>query len=269
MQVTFDTNALNDVVSPENSQRGASGTANGIKVRAAIETGRIRGFFCETLVTLEGIQKKDRSEVLGSTRLNTQMNSTAPNTMTLNIGVVQDRKPLDPQLTNKIQAAKALGVRALRAPARIGWIRIKDEDDTFFAPDGPTEELLSRMDRVNEMATTIAARGLGQAVAQTLGLQFLARDDISQPTLWFQGLRRAKSNGERQKVAKVVAEWADGDSLAAHYGYGVDLFCSEDFGKNASTASILDDDNRAWLTDTFGVRFVTMAQLADLADLAT
>jgi hypothetical protein len=66
MRVTFDTNALNDVISPETSQRGASGTANGIKVRAAVvEAGRVQGFFCETLVTLEGIQKRDRSDVFG------------------------------------------------------------------------------------------------------------------------------------------------------------------------------------------------------------
>jgi hypothetical protein len=264
MRVTFDTNALNDVISPETSQRGANGTANGTKVRAAIEAGRVQGFFCETLVTLEGIRRRDRSDVLGSTRLHSEITSTDRNTIAINISVLQDRKPLDPEFTNKIQAAKALGLRALRSPARMGWIRINDEDGTFFAPDGSTTELLDRMDKVNEMATTIAVRGLGQAIGVALGLQFLARDGISQPTLWFQGLRRAKSNGERQKVVRAVAEWADGDSVAAHYGYGIDLFCSEDFGKNASTASILDDDNRAWLTNTFGVQFATMAQLADL-----
>jgi len=96
------------------------------------------------------------------------------------------------------------------------------------------------------------------------GLRRLRRRDTSQPTLWFQGLRRAKSNGERQKVAKAVAEWADGDSVAAHYGYGIKLFCSEDFGSGASKASVLDPDNRAWLTGTFGIQFVTMAQLADM-----
>ncbi len=264
MRVTFDTNALNDVISPETSQRGASGTANGIKVRAAIEAGRVQGFFCETLVTLEGIQKRDRGHVLGSTRLHTQMTSTDESTITINIGVLQDRKPLDPEFTHKIEAAKALGLRALRAPARMGWIRIKDEDGTFFAPDGSTMELLARMDKVNEMATTIAVRGVGQATAVALGLQFLARDGISQPTLWFQGLRRARSNSERQKVVKAVAEWADGDSIAAHYGYGIDLFCSEDFGKSTSRPSTLDCNNRKWLNEEFGVQFVTMSELAKM-----
>jgi hypothetical protein len=267
MRVTFDTNALNDLISPETSQRGARGTANGIKVRAAIEAGRVQGFFCETLVTLEGIQRKDRPSVLGSTRLESEIKPTGENTINISLTVKQDRKPLDSEFTVKIQSAKNLGLQALRAPARMGWIRIKDEDGTFFAPDGSTTELLDRMDKVNEMATTIAVHGVGQASAVTLGLQLLAREGIPQPTLWFQGLRYAYGNSERQKVAKAVAEWADGDSVAAHYGYGNDLFCSEDFGKNASTASILDDDNRAWLTDTFGVRFVTMAQLGDMVTI--
>lgn len=38
MRVTFDTNALSDVIASETSQRGALGTASGKKVRAAIET---------------------------------------------------------------------------------------------------------------------------------------------------------------------------------------------------------------------------------------
>jgi hypothetical protein len=231
MRVTFDTNALNDVLSLEVSQRGETVTANGAKVRAVIESGSVQGFFCETLVTLEGIQKKDRGDVLGSTRLHSTSTSADQKTIAINIRVLQDRKPLDSQFADKIRAAKALGLRALRAPARMAWIRIKDEDGTLFAPDGSTMELLARMDKVNEMATTLAIRGVGQATAVALGLQLLARDGISQPTLWFQGLRRAKSNGERKKVAKAVAEWADGDSIAAHYGYGIDLFCSEDFGR--------------------------------------
>jgi hypothetical protein len=69
---------------------------------------------------------------------------------------------------------------------------------------------------------------------------------------------------EQKKINRAVAEWADGDSVAAHYGYGIDLFCSEDFGKNASPASVFDDDSRAWLTEVFGIRFVTLGQLADM-----
>jgi hypothetical protein len=52
-----------------------------------------------------------------------------------------------------VQGAQTLGLRELRAPARMAWPRVKDEDGTFFPPDGPMVEFLARMDNVNDMAT--------------------------------------------------------------------------------------------------------------------
>jgi hypothetical protein len=71
VRVTFDTNALNDVIAPKTSQRGALGTASGKKVRAAIEADHVQGFFCKTLITLEGIKNADRIAVFGSTTVDT------------------------------------------------------------------------------------------------------------------------------------------------------------------------------------------------------
>jgi hypothetical protein len=70
MRVTFDTNALADVVAPATSQR-PNGATDGTKVRAAIRAGTVQGFFCETMITLEGIKNVDRSAVFGSTTTNT------------------------------------------------------------------------------------------------------------------------------------------------------------------------------------------------------
>jgi hypothetical protein len=41
--------------------------------------------------------------------------------------------------------------------------------------------------------------------------------------------------------------------VAAHYGFGIDQFCSEDFRKSASGRSVLDCDNRKWLSEEFGI----------------
>jgi hypothetical protein len=67
LRVTFDTNTLADVVSPEASQQPTN-PADAARVRAAIQLGKIQGFFSETLVSLEGVQTKDRAAVFGSTR---------------------------------------------------------------------------------------------------------------------------------------------------------------------------------------------------------
>ena len=42
------------------------------------------------------------------------------------------------------------------------------------------------------------------------------------------------------------------------------LFCSDDFGKNAPGPSVLDCINRKWLNEEFGVQFVTLCDLAKM-----
>jgi hypothetical protein len=69
--VTFDTNTLDKAARPERHPKDPA-RADFQKVHEALKTGRLRGYFSQTLVTLEGIEKKDRPEVFGSTRLETQ-----------------------------------------------------------------------------------------------------------------------------------------------------------------------------------------------------
>ena len=62
---------------------------------------------------------------------------------------------------------------------------------------------------------------------------------------------------------RAFSEWADGDSIAAHIAYGLDIFCSDDVGNSNSISSVLDNANRAWLSETYGVRFMTLEELAN------
>jgi hypothetical protein len=124
--ITFDTNTLDKAARPERHPKDPA-RADFRKVREALKTGRLRGYFSQTLVTLEGIEKKDRPEVLGSTRLESQSSSTAGNTINLTIAVKQDRKPRHRELSRRIQAAQLIGMRASRGPARLGdGISVKD-----------------------------------------------------------------------------------------------------------------------------------------------
>jgi hypothetical protein len=125
VRVTFDTNALSDVIAPETSQRGALGTASGKKVRAAIEADHVQGFFCETLITLEGVKNADRSAVFASTTVDTtNRHRTAPdgNGVTyMNMRVEQPaRKPLDQRQADRFQAAFALGMKLLLGAPIVG-----------------------------------------------------------------------------------------------------------------------------------------------------
>ena len=264
ISVTFDTCSLDTVVWPQTSQH-ENGETNGRKVRTAIEAGHVQGFFCEPLITLEGVQRKERPEVLGSTRLETQFSSPDDRTINITIAVKQDRNPLPRKFCERIQVAQAIGMRALKGPARIGWICVQDNEGTLFKSYGSVLELAARLDEVHDLATAIADRGVGHAVAVKLGLQFLTPDEIAKPTLWFEGLRRAQIKRERDQISRAIAEWADGDSVATHYGHGIDLFCTEDrAAQNAGQASVLDPTNKAWLQGEYGIKFVSLAKLAEM-----
>jgi hypothetical protein len=113
------------------------------------------------------------------------------------------------------------------------------------------------MKKVNDMAPKIACRDVGIAVAMELGKQSSKEAGISKPELWLTGLGRAQS---KRKVSNAANEWADGDTVAAHYGFGIDLLCSEDFGAN----SVFQPSNRKWLSGDFGIRFVTLAEPAEI-----
>lgn len=85
----------------------------------------------------------------------------------------------------------------------------------------------------NAMTIEITKRGLGQAAALEIGLEFSKRrDNLAEPELWLQGLGRALGKTERKKVVKATREWADGDSVGAHYGFGIELFCTEEEGRS-------------------------------------
>lgn len=69
LAVTFDTNTLDAVVWPVEKPTQHGTKAERTIVRAAVQAGRIRGFFSETVITVEGIKNAERSEVLGQTRV--------------------------------------------------------------------------------------------------------------------------------------------------------------------------------------------------------
>ena len=67
--VTFDTNTLADVISPETSQHPSDLGRCSTGSCCGSNRARSQGVFCETLITLEGIKNADRSAVFGSTSI--------------------------------------------------------------------------------------------------------------------------------------------------------------------------------------------------------
>jgi hypothetical protein len=265
MRITFDTNVLADVVSPETSQR-PTGCANGTMVRSALRSGYIQGMFCETLVTLEGIKNADRTAVFGSTSVRANYrHEIAPdgNGVThIDLRAEQEaRRALDQRQADRFLAAFDLGMKLLNVP-RVGTVGIDDPEGTRYLAERDEGQLARRLERYFNVVTAIEARGLGCAQAQRIAREIQSAVGGHRPFAFYLGSPR--NQAERKRINRAIAEWADGDSVAAHYSYNIDLFCSEDFGMNAPSASTLDNANRRWLTDEFGIRFVTLDELANI-----
>ncbi len=169
-----------------------------------------------------------------------------------------DRAPLHPEIINRITAAKALGVRVLKDPPRIGAFGLKDPTGEYYLSNDDRSQLGQWIDVAHKVGREIDARGFGFSQVKALG-QSLAADPAD---AWFRALHNAKDIHAQRAVQRAFGEWADGDNIAAHIPYGLDIFCTADIGKSNAGASVLDPTNRAWPTSAYGVNFVTVEDLA-------
>jgi hypothetical protein len=264
IKVTFDTNTVSGVVDPD-QQFGAADHAAYQAVHVAVEMGQIRGFFTEALVTLDAIGRKAKAEVLGAARFVSETASTGPNQITITLGPRWNRIDIDRRILARIETARAMGMRALIGPRRFGdSLVVRGFGEGFYEPHPSGAAFVAAADTANALDVAIVARGLGRAQVIELAKFLCQRDGVTGDP---QGLERPRSAAEGKKVRLAVNEWADGEALAAHAGYGNDLFCTDDRGGDLADRSILHPSHRVWLSETHGVTVVNVAELA--ARLAT
>ncbi len=120
----------------------------------------------------------------------------------------------------------------------------------------PVYEVL--LETLSECAEEIARIGGGISHAKQIGNRYLIG---SAP--WHIGIKNAPAT-EAENISKALAEWADGDAVAAHVGYKNDYFCTRDEGKSAGLSSVLSPQNRAILESKFGVKFISPESLCNL-----
>lgn len=251
MRVTLDSNVWQFVVRPELVPNHPHHD-DFVLTREALRTKRIEGFLSETFGTLEAFKNSAKPSYFSSIRPNVDVRTETVGNgalMSIGIGTNHGRHPgLKPILQDGLNAALSLGIRLMRAP-RIGlplpatFLHIE-----HFADEQDVPVSAERDNRWGEIVEAIEQRGVGPAVIRALS----------------QALRQGATSGpsDPTKFARAVAEWADGDSVAAHIAYKNDVFCTEDKGNSAGGPSILDGNNRVWLQATYGVKFATIGELA-------
>lgn len=278
MRVTFDTNTLDKVCRPDLSSRNPNQHLF-YKVHEAVKDKRIQGAFSETLLTIEGIKNIDRIDVFGNTtfaRVEEDVTQLRKENLEENVqawlGDVeeieavkitfqarqQSRQPLALAMADRVRAAVALGLSILHAPPRIASSKLEGDIATFYLPHTTNGTLEAWIDKALEVTSAIEARGVGRAVLADLAAKLTVGDEP-----WYRALLRATDVHTQRAIQRAFGEWADGDSIASHVAYGMDVFCTDDMGRSAGAPSVLDTTTRAWLTLAYNVRFMNVEELAD------
>ena len=239
--VTFDSNVWESIVDPEKRIAGSAFEA----ILTMIRSREILPFFSEGIATIETVPKQKRIDHFPSSRSKITMR-IGDNAPTVTEGTPAHE--LSDYLSKNIPLALSLGFRFIRLP-RAGAPRVPEElmaADTYVS-------LEDRLERSFNFVRHIESLGFG-------------RSRMAEKTREVR-LRQASRISADEKLplikpyAKAVAEWADGDALAAHYGYGLDYFCTNDRGRNAGAGSVFSEANLLNLMNQFSLKVVNPEEL--------
>lgn len=263
MRVTFDSNTYQRVADPSQFPADPSSAACHA-IHAALRRGCIKGFLSETVATLEGIQKTRRGPYFASMEPECDVKEEKLPDGIIKLGIVV--KPNDclhpglhPILIKWLNSASALGIKFMHAP-RIGVPRPSELLRGVYDVEAGENQAAKRQSSFDKLAREIERRGAGIAVVKNIGTQINTRLGLAKP--WFVSLDRPKDAQEENRIKKAIAEWADGDTVAAHYAYDNEYLCSEDIGQSAGTHTIFDATNRTWLETAYGLKFITLSELS-------
>lgn len=275
MHVTFDSNTLDLACRPERFRKDPRQPGL-TKAKAALSNVQIKGYYSVTLLTIEAVMRRDRARVLAGTTLVSRSsepkliaNANLSPEKKAKVGEAEvievtttltvdepDRQPIPEEFVKRIKAAKDLGVKVLQPVPRIGAFRYDDPTGEFYLDIGDDSMLGAWIDKAHEVGRAIESRGCGHSQVKALGLNMSNLSDA-----WYQGLTNAKDIHEERAVERAFSEWADGDAIASHIAHGIEVFCTGDVGRSNAGPSVLNAENRAWLTGTYGVKFMTFDEL--------
>lgn len=239
--VAFDSNVW-EQVADEAKRAVATPAIQALQV--LISKDAIRPFFFEGIVNLEAIPKKGRKAYLQRYKpsitisVDKTVEHESPGTLPAEI---------PEYLETTVKKAVVLGFRFVHLP-RAGAPRHQLADQ-YKAPE--KLPLQDRLDRSFKCARYIESLGCGKEALMAMlenpqnGLVSALQDDSI----------------TEKKFAQGVAEWMDGDALAAAYGYGLEYFCTNDRGAGAGTSSIFHPSKRKRYAQNYNVKIVTPDEL--------
>ena len=153
MKVTFDTNVLTRVVTPELCiSQPPHDHAACVAVHDALKTGRIKGYFSEAVVALDVLGKEDKVAVVGGARVTSETYATNQSKITISIGTRWPRTPIHQKSLDLIRSAQKLGMKALIGPRHLGnSLSVPDFGEGFYENYVSPAEIVARGGKTNEV----------------------------------------------------------------------------------------------------------------------
>ena len=244
MRVTLDSNAWEAIFDEARVDMAP--------LRTAFANGLLKGFICASAFRIEAIRKADRpayfQQPYTASDFGLVLHEGRP-MLKMSFGPDDSRHPgLPPQQKQKLDCAFRAGVKLIRGGAWMGLPSPQEIGDPNLYESESPEAARGREQREIDAFYQIEQRGVGKAA-------FDAADGWEV---------KDRSPAEARRLSAACAEWADAETVSAHIAYQNNALCTDDRGRNAG-ASVLDEPNRAWLASTYGVRFLTVRELATAA----
>lgn len=256
-KITFDSNTWRKVATPDNFPKDPIIDDYKI-IRTAINNGQIIPFISETVFTLEAIQKKDRKQFFKDYKavIKTDISEGENGYIKIQfkIGPNENAHPGNNEfLKEHFADAIKLGFNIIHLP-RIAGITNKDIETAKYRMDNKTLE--KYLDKVFEVGRRITGLEAGDFQIQQIGQKYNSQSG-------FQGIGDAPDS-ENGVIAKAIAEWADGDSVASHIAIGGDYFCTNDKAVSGGSKSIFTENNLKILKNEYGFKTISPTDLSKL-----
>lgn len=257
MRVTFDSNVWEEIVTTKINVPSIYGA-----LRYEIEKGNIQPYICEISLSLESILKPMRlvhaSTYKPKIKITSREYSGRQYHERVSIGPDNETHPgMHPILFSKFQVACALGFKVLTM-TNFGTARAQEISEDVRIKFLSIDDFWSYAERLSECSGYIESLGCGSYAYHKLVDKYKLR----LPS--YKKLHQLASKTEIKQFSLSVAEWADGDSLAAHYAFNNDYFCTNDQAGNAGGKSVFHPDNLHLVSKKFGIQVITPDCLLNL-----
>ena len=231
LRVTFDTNVLDLACRPTRSPKDPRQPLMQ-KVHDALANGKIEGFYSVTMLTIEGIMRRDRAGVFAGTRTVMQPEARqiirkhrpagcgpgdswqqgSGNYFCGTSGPAAGPATAAPRSDRSDEGSEGLGFKVLKDVPRIGAFHFKDPTGEYYLKPGEGAELEAWVKKAIEVAQAIEAQGIGFAQVKSLGEDMAASDPGS---AWFRLLDQVTDVHQERAVERAFSEWADGGQLGS------------------------------------------------------